>query len=190
MKQPYPRLLLLLLSLFTVSTATTQAQCPITAACTPGRASNPQAVAFGMGIFNVTIGSINNTTAGQAEGYQDYSCTIGTALSPGLTYPVSIRTNANANESVRVWIDYNNDGQFSASTELFFSSDNALLHTGTSLPVPPSAMLGARLRMRVAADAAISPVPTPCSTPQYSQTGRLRGAAGRQHAGARSGFLH
>ena len=123
-----------------------------------------------MGIFNVTTGSINNTTAGQAEGYQDYSCTIWTTLSPGLTYPVSIRTNANANESVRVWIDYNNDGQFSASTELFFSSDNALLHTGTSLPVPASAVLGTRLRMRVAADAAISPVPTPCSTPQYSQT--------------------
>ena len=122
-----------------------------------------------MGIFNVTIGSINNTTAGQADGYQDYSCTIGTALSPGLTYPVSIRTNANADENVRVWIDYNNDGQFSPTTELFFSSDNARQHTGVSQAIPMGAATGQPLRVRVSADATVSPVPTPCSTPQYSQ---------------------
>lgn len=169
MKQQYPRLLLLLLAFFTVSTAITQAQCPITASCTPGRASNPQAAAFGMGIFNVTIGSINNTSAGQADGYQDYSCTQSTPLTVGQTYPVSITTNASVNETVRVWIDFDNNGQFHPTNELFFSSDNARQHTGTSLAVPATAVVGGRLRLRVSADAAISPVPTPCSTPQYSQ---------------------
>jgi PKD repeat protein len=146
------------------------AQCPVPAGCAPGNASNQQAPAFGMGIFNVTIGSINNSTAGTADGYQDYSCTVATPLTKGQSYPVSIQTNANVNESVRVWIDYNNDGQFHATNELFFSSDNARQHTGASRVIPTTAVAGVRLRMRVAADAAVAPVPTACSTPQYSQT--------------------
>ena len=37
--------------------------CPVAAACKPGSASSPQAAAFGMGIFNVTVGnSIINKT--------------------------------------------------------------------------------------------------------------------------------
>ena len=123
-----------------------------------------------MGIFNVTLGSINHTTGGNTQGYQNYGCTQQTPLARGLTYPVSIRTNANVDENVRVWIDYNNDGQFNATTELFFSSDNARLHTGTSLLIPATAATGVPLRLRVAADAATAPLPTPCSTPQFSQT--------------------
>lgn len=123
-----------------------------------------------MGIFNVTIGSINHSTGGQADGYQNYSCAQQTQLSRGLTYPVNISTNPNGNENVRVWIDYNNDGQFDPVNELFFSSDNARQHVGTSRVIPLTAVSNQPLRMRVAADAAISPIPTPCSTPQYSQT--------------------
>ncbi len=161
-------LALLTFNLSLVSTAF--AQCPAPAVCTPGNASNQQAPAFGMGIFNVTIGSINNSTAGNTDGYQDYSCTVATPLTKGQSYPVSIRTNANVNETVRVWIDYNNDGQFHATNELFFASDNARQHTGPSQAIPTTAVMGVRLRMRVAADAAVAPVPTACSTPQYSQT--------------------
>ncbi|MCB2411152.1 GEVED domain-containing protein [Hymenobacter lucidus] len=146
------------------------AQCPTAASCTPGRATNPNAAAFGMGIFNVTIGSINKNSAGVADGYQDYSCTLSTLLTPGAAYPISIRTNDNADENVRVWIDFNNDGSFNATSELFFSSNSSRLHTGTSLPVPASAITGTALRMRVAADYITAPLPTPCSTPQYSQT--------------------
>ena len=142
------------------------AQCPIQATCTPGRATN---TTFGMGLLNVTIGTINNTTGGATNGYQDYSCTVGTILSPGLTYPVAIQTNASVDETVRVWIDYNNNGAFDPVSELFFSSDFARQHTGTSRPIPTGAVTGQPLRMRVSADAAISSVPTPCSTPQYSQ---------------------
>ena len=91
---------------------TAVAQCPVTAACTPGRASNAQAVVFGMGIFRVRLGSIDTTTAGNPDGYQSYSCTQRTSLAPGLGYPITIDTNANTDENVRVWLDYNNDGSF------------------------------------------------------------------------------
>lgn len=169
MKHFYLRRLFILGSALPLALGVAQAQCPAAATCTPGPATNHQAAAFGMGILNVTIGSIDNTTAGNTDGYQDYSCTLGTVLSPGLTYPVSIRTNANADETVRIWIDFNNNGTFDPVTELFFSSTSARQHAGTSQPVPAGALLNQALRMRVAADAAVAPVPTPCSSPQYSQ---------------------
>ncbi|ALW86585.1 hypothetical protein AUC43_16750 [Hymenobacter sedentarius] len=144
--------------------------CPIAATCTPGRASSPQAATYNMGILNVTLGNnlINNTTPGQLDGYKDYSCTQNAALVVGQSYAISVRTGTNAAENVRVWIDYNNDGAFTGNNELVFSSNSATLHTGTITP-PAVATLGTRLRMRVAADYANGTIPTPCSTPEYSQ---------------------
>ncbi|WP_345125741.1 GEVED domain-containing protein [Hymenobacter antarcticus] len=153
------------------ASAAVQAQtCPVVATCTPGRASSPQAIAFNMGILNVTVGNnlINRTSVGYSEGYQDLSCTANAALVVGQAYSISVRTNANAPENVRVWIDYNNDGAFTGNNELVFSSNNASLHTGT-ITAPATAVLGTRLRLRVAADYSLGTVPTPCSTPVYSQ---------------------
>jgi PKD repeat protein len=121
-----------------------------------------------MGIYNVTLGSINNSTGGYADGYKDYSCTVGTTLTVSTPTAISIRNGTKANENVRVWIDYNNDGTF-AGSELAFSSDNKMLHTGTITP-PATATLGTPLRLRVAADFTDLTAPTACATPQYSQT--------------------
>ncbi len=122
-----------------------------------------------MGILNVTIGSINNTTGDLTEGYRDYSCTLGTRLALGTSDLISVRTHASSDEYVRVWIDYNNDGAFGAASELFFSSGPARLHTGFSNVIPTTAVAGIPLRMRVSADASSSPIPGPCTTPEYSQ---------------------
>ena len=146
------------------------AQCPLAAACTPGTASSPQAAAFGMAILQVTVGNnlINRTSAGYTSGYHDYSCTLNAALVVGQSYPISVRTTTNAAQNVRVWIDYNNDGAFTGSNELVFNSNNAIAHSGT-FTTPATATLGARLRLRVAADYALGTIPTSCSTPVYSQ---------------------
>lgn len=157
-------------TVFALRPALVVAQCPVAATCTPGRASNPQATAFGMGIFRVQLGSIDTTTAGNTDGYQNYSCTQRTQLAPGLNYPIRITTNGNTDENVRVWLDYNNDGSFDPVSELLFSSNGARLHAGVTAVIPTTAVQGVHLRLRVAADAQTSPVPTPCSTPQYSQT--------------------
>ena len=159
------------LSLFLLSTLApaARAQCPVPATCTPGAASDPNAALFGMGILNVTLGTLNHNSAGVTDGYQNCACTLGTALAAGARYPVSIRTNPAADERVRVWIDYNNDGTFSPVTELFFVSGPARLHAGISNLIPATAVLGVPLRLRVSADAATSSLPTPCSTPQLSQ---------------------
>ncbi|RAK63443.1 GEVED domain-containing protein [Hymenobacter edaphi] len=157
-----------------LSAASAAAQCPATTStCTPGSAPS-SSYPFAMGVFNVTLGTINSTTLGVADGYRDYSCTVGTTLNIGQNYPVQVRTNAAADENVRVWIDLNNDGQFnntaqSSGGELVFSSSGRGTQTGT-VRISAGATTGVALRMRVAADYVNATVPTPCSTPQYSQT--------------------
>jgi PKD repeat protein len=152
------------------------AQCPAPATCTPGAASASATLTaiYRMGIYNVSLGALSSSTAGYTDGYQNYSCTKAATLTVGQATPISIAnaTSAGAftatSENVRVWIDYNNDGAFGAA-ELAFSSDNKVLHTGTITP-PATATLNTPLRLRVASDYVNSPVPTACSTPQYSQT--------------------
>jgi len=122
-----------------------------------------------MGIFNVTLGSINNTTLGVTDGYKDYACTQNANLTLGSNVAFAVQTNPNVEENVRVWLDLNNDGSFNTTTELVFSSSGKGRQTGT-LTIPATATVGVRLRLRVAADYINSLVPTPCSTPEYSQT--------------------
>src|SRR5688572_1959170 len=163
----------LLFLLMLCLTQTSYAQCPVANACTPGNPPSANLI-FGMGILNVNVnnGAINNTTTANSgsstTGYFNYSCTIGTNLTATVSYPISIQTNPNVNENVRVWLDLDNNGTFNATSELIFSSNNAKLHTGT-IVIPATAVTGSPLRMRVSADNFSSPVPTPCSTPQYSQ---------------------
>ncbi|RZK53342.1 MAG: PKD domain-containing protein, partial [Hymenobacter sp.] len=150
--------------------ALSQAQCPVaTVNCTPGAASAAAALTsfYQMGIYNVTLGSINNTTSGYTDGFKDYSCALSTNLTVSTPASITIRNGTKAPENVRVWIDYNNNGTFE-TTELVYSHDNALVHTGTFTP-PATATLGTRLRLRVASDNADLSIPTACSTPQYSQ---------------------
>jgi PKD repeat protein len=141
------------------------AQCPIANSCTPGNAPD---YGVGCGIFNVTLNTINNTTGGVANGYQNYSCTQGTSLIFGVNYNLSIQTGANYAEDVRIWIDYNNNGSFDPINELAFSSDNKMLHTGI-INIPSTAILNQALRMRIASDYGTA-LASPCSTSQYSQT--------------------
>ncbi len=147
------------------------AQCPIAATCTPGAATSASAPAAGLGIARVQLGTINSATGNFSEGYRDYSCTVGTDLTAGAPYTLTIVTSSTVfRENVRVWIDYDNNGIFNETSELYFSSNNATTHTGANLLVPATAVLNTKLRMRVAADRNNSPFPTPCSTPEYSQT--------------------
>ncbi|WP_324677333.1 GEVED domain-containing protein [Hymenobacter sp. GOD-10R] len=162
----YSFFLLLLAVLPVLSHAQT---CPAaTSTCTPGSAPSTN-FPYGMGIFNVTLGTINNSTSGVTDGYKDYSCTQNTNLTLGTTVPFTVQTNTAVGENVRAWIDLNNDGVFNATSELVYSDLATGKHTGT-ITVPGTAVVGTRLRLRIAADFFTSPVPTPCSTPDYSQT--------------------
>ena len=121
-----------------------------------------------MGIYRVRLAALDTTTNGGSDGYRDYSCQRRVNLLQGSTYTLRVQTGALGPENAVAWIDYNNDGAFAPAERILYSL-NALAHTA-SFTVPVTATPGQPLRLRIAADYFNSPVPTACSTPQYSQT--------------------
>ena len=122
-----------------------------------------------MGIFRVTLAGLDTTTNGAADGFQDYACRARAAqLVRGQTYTLSIQTNPIVDETVRAWIDFDQNGAFSA-TELVAAPAPGRQHQA-AFTVPAGTPIGVALRLRIAADYANAPIPTACSSPQYSQT--------------------
>jgi PKD repeat protein len=104
----------------------------------------------GYGIRQFSFKTINNTTADASEGYKDFSCRFSTTVREGEYVPISIKTNPGEPQDTRVWIDYNNDGAFSAS-ELVFEKLNAYDPLGLVL-IKGGAALNTPLRIRVSSD--------------------------------------
>lgn len=112
-----------------VTTFTTAAE-----PCTPVPSS-----VDGTGITNVTFGSINNTTGAEPGNYGNYSAQSNY---------VSQTTNANITMTystagfgyfTRVWVDWNNDGDFyDASEEVYFSNAEQTGTISFSFLVPSS----------------------------------------------------
>ncbi|RYE20326.1 MAG: PKD domain-containing protein, partial [Sphingobacteriales bacterium] len=132
------------------------------AACTPATLT----YCCGYGIYNVSLGDINNSSADGLAGYQDFTCPVRTTLVEGTTYPISITTSAGNNQNTGVWIDYNNDGNFSA-TENVLTSLNSANPTGT-ISIPLGTVLNTALRMRVISDFAGGTL-SPCNNVQNGQ---------------------
>lgn len=142
-------------------------QCLPAPGCRPGSAP-PNTLGLGFGIQRVRLASLDTTTNGATDGYQDYSCRRAARLDRGTTYVLQVSTGPQADERVRAWLDFNQDGVFDPATEQVLSSVGRQ-HAG-SFTVPAGLPPGAALRLRVAADYVTAPVPGPCTTPQYSQT--------------------
>jgi len=99
-------------------------------------------------ITNVALGDIDNTTG--KTPYGDYT-DLSTDLSIGATYPISLSPGfswAIHDEYFRVWIDYNQDNDFTDADELVFEGFGQSTLTG-NVVIPASANLGTT-RMRVA----------------------------------------
>ena len=127
------------------------------------------------GITNFTLGTINRTSQGNEHGTQNnYTlCSQVTNLTQGQTYTVSITFIIDAqicpDMNLRVWIDYNQDGQLDDPGETVISADNQLPGTYTgSFTVPMTATLG-QTRLRATAKMTSNgghSLPSPCDIPQ------------------------
>jgi hypothetical protein len=110
---------------------------------------------FQTSITNVTLNSINNTSAKPA-GYSDYTASQVTNLQKGTTYPMSVKLNTDGNNTVLAyaWIDYNQDGDFFDFGEAYdlgsaTNTSNGLTNgSPLSITIPSTALLGTT-RMRV-----------------------------------------
>ncbi|MBA3828525.1 MAG: T9SS type A sorting domain-containing protein [Taibaiella sp.] len=106
--------------------------------------------------------------------YRDLTCKQGATLVAGKQYLFMVRTGNTSAEKVLVYIDYNNDGVFSASEQIYSHTASSAYEADTfSLTLPTTATLSSLitcqpLRMRVISDAASS-TPNVCGPLAYGQ---------------------
>jgi PKD repeat protein len=123
----------------------------LTEPCTPS-VSNP----CDEYIQKVSLGTINNTTSCTSGGFADYT-SISTLLTKGSSYTITVTpaigstVGAYTNDEIAVWIDYNNDFDFSDAGEQI---GYVLVQNGWSnqftFSVPNTASTGAvRMRTRI-----------------------------------------
>ncbi len=119
-------------------------------------------------IGKVVFGSINNTSTGTA-GYENFTA-LSTNATRSSSYTITITptwTGSSYNEGYAVFIDYNQDGDFSDSGETVFTrSKTRTTPVSGSFTIPSTAALGAT-RMRVSMK--YNAIPTACETFTYGQ---------------------
>lgn len=138
-------------------------------------------------IFNVTLGSLNNTsdcstvatgTGSIGSRYSNYTngttAVAAPVLLPNSTQNISVQVGTcgtfDYDNGVSVWIDYNHDGSFNAANELVYTSPSlgfgAHIETGI-FTIPTTALRGVT-RMRVIASETTIPT-NPCTNPNYGE---------------------
>lgn len=128
-------------------------------------------------IGNVTCYSGSYTS----DGYQAYiDRTLNTCLrdhfapinlTKGATVPISIKTGQFNSEHTRVWIDYNNNGNFELNEMVVNNAGtvaDGLLQTTFTIPNTAAVVSGVNIRMRVRSDF-VGAVPSACGLGSYGQ---------------------
>lgn len=118
-------------------------------------------------ISRVQIGTINNSSG--AQFYSDFT-NISTNLTQGQSYTVTVTptwTGTTYAEGYSVWIDYNNDGDFSDSGEQVFSQAAIQTSPVSGSFTIPSGTHSGNTRMRVAMS--YNAVPTACQSFTYGE---------------------
>ena len=138
-----------------------------TAKCTTKTTNT--SVNYGIGIFEIDIHGHSFTSKGvYDEGeYVDETCAGIVKLEADTTYIVTVKTGLYNDEYVKIYIDFNNNGDLSDSGELVFNTKNRTTHMDT-ITIPKNVVLDSFLRMRVMSD--FSSISNSCSTLNYGQT--------------------
>ncbi len=120
-------------------------------------------------ISNVSVGSINNASGAGSGGYQDFT-SVSTDLAKGSAYTVTVTptwTGTVYSEGYSVWVDYNQDGDFTdAGEQVWTQSATQNTPVSGSFTVPSGASDGAT-RMRVSMK--YNGVPTSCESFNYGE---------------------
>jgi len=118
-------------------------------------------------ISRVQLGTINKASG--AQSYSDFTAT-STNLTKADSYTITVTptwTGTSYNEGYAVWIDYNQDGDFTDSGEQVWSkSASKTSPVSGSFTIPTSATIG-ETRMRVSMK--YNAIPTSCETFSYGE---------------------
>jgi hypothetical protein len=129
-------------------------------------------------LTNVTLHTLNNTSAAVGSMYTDFSSTVmPPMLSPGVSYPISISSGFPPSYStqyscwVKVWIDFNRNGVFDDPSEMIFSSATTSSNTVTgTVSIPPTALTGNTLMRVVFVETSVATSVNPCGTYTWGET--------------------
>ncbi|WP_281613393.1 M4 family metallopeptidase [Flammeovirga sp. SubArs3] len=102
-------------------------------------------------IANVTVADLVNTT-GTNGGYNDFSSSKSVSLAAGNSYNVSLSpgfSNSSYDEYWKIWIDFNEDGDFEDANELVFDAGSLSSTTVTGSITIPASVGPASTKMRV-----------------------------------------
>jgi serine protease len=103
--------------------------------------------------------------SGKGGGYSRFD-TVTTTLKSGKTYPIGVKpafNGASFSEGVRVWIDYNQDGDFLDAGEQIAEIASLTSSKSVNFTVPSTVVEGVtRLRVAMKYVGFSNPLPTPC----------------------------
>lgn len=118
-------------------------------------------------ITNVQMGSINN--ASEWSNYTDYTA-LSTIVTAATASPITITIgNSYSDDQVLVWVDWNQDGDFTDADEKVYTSPEGV-GPFTSNITPPVTALNGMTRMRIRLhEAGYGPNDTPCGTSDYGE---------------------
>jgi hypothetical protein len=166
---------------------------PAAADCLPQTTDPSTAGALGIGITMVQLNTINNTSLNAAAGYQNFTCTDTTTLTASMTYNWAVSTGQTYEETVKCYVDFNNDGVFDVSEIIFEDSAVVSAHSGVTVAMPANPpFLGIALRMRVESEYSGNPEPDGCIDLLYGQcedyTVFMQGPVGVGNLAAQTAF--
>jgi len=124
---------------------------------------------YGIGISRVDFNDISNVTSYSDAAFQDFSCSKKTLLTANTTYPIIVKTGPNT-QWLRVYIDYNADGDFLDAGELVFSPGDATSQFSGSFTTQANPSVKNKiLRMRIITDYPSNTSPSSCRSLGYGQ---------------------
>lgn len=112
------------------------------------------------GIYRVEFAGIDNTSPGPKDEnpYMDFNC-YRASIARSAYHPMKITTHFSSPVFTRVYIDWNNNGNFDVPEELVMSTNNTLQYHNDTVYVPSSAVPNTPLRMRVVSAKATNNTP-------------------------------
>jgi len=125
---------------------------------------------YTIGIYRFEFNTIDNSSAYtlyQTSNGEDFTCTQSTMVQKGGTYTASITNGNSYSENAKIYIDYNNNGQFENS-ELAGSIAAGKGRRSTQITIDSvGAISGTFIRLRVVSD--FNNVTGPCGNLSYGQ---------------------
>ena len=120
-------------------------------------------------IKNIEIENINNISINGVGGYTDFT-NLSANLVAGNSYTLNVDFQYSTNNSLYLWIDFNDDGDFADLNENLVSSLGAAAYTGSyTVSIPVGAALGSH-RMRIRNQyGSFAFYNDPCGTANYGE---------------------